>query len=179
MNKTDLSNAVSPAHRIARQSAARHAEEAFQRPLEQRRSGLLAKLLPTQLDKTLAEQEVAEVQVIGETRHRALSMALEAKLQAIEEELNETLLKGKAELRVERELFVQNQFDRLLDELNRRMERFQQDLERRFERLDGIKHPRLREMEELRIERDYQRYESWVDAKVDDFTQAITEGVRR
>ena len=158
---------------------AHSAEQAFQEAANQYRHIGLRRFIPNSIDNAVREYKACELRQVGDARKRSLSMGLEAKLQAIEEELNETLSKGKAALRVDAELFIQGQFDRLITGLNQRMEDFQADLDRRYERLETIKFPRIREQEEQRIAKDYERYCGWVEHKIDEFRAAMADRVRR
>ncbi|MBI4753846.1 MAG: hypothetical protein HY778_00140 [Betaproteobacteria bacterium] len=158
-----------------REDAEQHAEH-----VARRQRGLsLARLFPTQLDRAMREHEMEQFRTTCDYRRRTLSMLLEARLQAVEEFLNEALVKGKGTLRRERQEFITAERIRLQRALDRHMEDFLALLDKRLVGIGRIAHPHLKALEETRLERDAERFVQWMDSRVAEFEAIVSEGVQR
>lgn len=145
-----------------------------------RQTGLtLARLFPSAIDKAMQSHQLDQFQTNCDYRRKALKMLVDAKLQAVEEFLNEALVKGKGHLRRERHDYITAERLRLQRALDRYVDEFNTMLEARLDRIASLRQPRLQELESGRLERDAERFHQWVDARIDEFEAIVSEGVQR
>jgi hypothetical protein len=138
---------------------------------------LLARIFPSDADRALRSHELEQIQTGFEYRRRALRMAVETKLQAVEEMCNQVLVTGKAEIRRKRQEFFAEQKLTLQESMNGYSERFHTEMERRFTALEGLRHPHIREREEQRLLRAVDEFHEMLEQLGADFLAIIHEGV--
>ena len=143
------------------------------------REGFLRRLFPNEEERAVRAHELAQLGTGFEFRRRALQMAVETKLQAMEEMCNHVLVTGKSEIRRQRQEFFADQRLRLQAAMNDCADRFNQDLERRLGDLDRYKNAYLREREEQRLLRAVEQLHSMLETLAEDFLSIIEEGVHR
>ncbi|HRQ65970.1 MAG TPA: hypothetical protein PKZ76_14100 [Xanthomonadaceae bacterium] len=139
----------------------------------------LARLLPDRIGREVKEHELAELQAGFDYRRRALQMAIETKLQAVEEMCNHVLVTGKSEVRRRRQEVFAEQRLMLQQSLDKLADRFGADMERRFEAVANIRSEVLRCHEERRLERAVEEFHGTLDRLAEDFVAIIREGVQR
>lgn len=147
--------------------------------LEARSRSWLARLFPDAVDREVRQHQLAELQCGFEFRRRALQMAVETKLQAVEEMCNHVLVTGKSEVRRRRQEVFAEQRLKLQASLDALADRFHADMERRFEALEGMRNAILREREARRLERSVDEFHATLDQLAADFVAIIQEGVQR
>jgi ABC-type methionine transport system ATPase subunit len=104
-------------------------------------------------------------------------MAVETKLQAVEEMCNQVLVTGKGEIRRQRQEFFAEQKLRLQETMNACTERFNAEMERRFEALDKMRVEHMRKREEERLIRAVDEFHDMLEQLGADFLAIIHEGV--
>lgn len=142
-------------------------------------ANLLRRLFPGELEQTVREHELEQVKIGFDYRRRALQMAVETKLQAVEEMCNHLLVTGKSEIRRERQEFFAAQSLKLQAAMDDCAEAFNRQLEQRFERLAGLRHEYLRRKEEERLLQSVDHFHALLDELIQEFGGIIHEGVRR
>jgi hypothetical protein len=147
--------------------------------LQAHAGGWLGRLMPDRISREIREHELAELQTGFEYRRRALQMAIETKLQAVEEMCNHVLVTGKSEVRRRRQEVFAEQRLMLQQSLDQLADRFTVDMERRFDAVSGIRSEVLRCHEEKRLERAVEEFHATLDRLAEDFVAIIREGVQR
>lgn len=140
-------------------------------------SRLLARLLPDGIGRKVQEHALIELEVGFDYRRRALQMAVESKLQAVEEMCNHVLMTGKSEVRRKRQEFFANQRLLLQQTLDDLAQRFNADMEKRLFALDRMNHPTLREREARRLENAIDEFHATLERLTQDFLGIVEEGV--
>lgn len=138
---------------------------------------LLARMFPGDMDRVLRQHELEQVKTGFEYRQRALHMAVETKLQAVEEMCNQVLVTGKGEIRRQRQEFFAEQKLRLQETMNACTERFHAEMEGRFEALDKMRVEHMRNREEQRLIRAVDEFHDMLEQLGEDFLAIIHEGV--
>jgi len=147
--------------------------------LDRNTHGLLTHLFPDELDQVVRAHEAEQLQTGFEYRRRALRMAVESKLQAVEEMCNHVLVTGKSEIRRKRQEFFAEQKLALEGSMNACAERFQAQIEPRLGTLGAIRNEHLREREEQRLLRAVDDFYDMLDQLGREFLDIIREGVSR
>lgn len=137
----------------------------------------LARLVPDDVDRKVVAHELEQLEVGFDYRRRALRMAVESKLQAVEEMCNHVLMTGKSEVRRKRQEFFAEQRLKLQQTLDDLAERFNIDTERRLLALERISHPILRERESRRLENGIDEFHATLERLTADFLAIVEEGV--
>lgn len=140
---------------------------------------LLRRLFPGQEERALRGHELAQVSTEFEFRQRALTMAVETKLQALEEMCNHVLVTGKSEIRRKRQAFFAEQRLQLQQAMNDVADTFNTEMQKRFDGLEQIRQPFLREREEQRLMKSADQFSDMLDQLVREFADIINEGVSR
>jgi hypothetical protein len=138
---------------------------------------LLTRLFPSEMDRALRTHELEQVRTGFEYRQRALRMAVETKLQAIEELCNQALVTGKGEIRRKRQEFFAEQKLQLQATMNACTERFHAEMEQRFEAMDRLRVEYIRQREEQRLLRAVDEFHDMLEQLGADFLAIIHEGV--
>jgi hypothetical protein len=139
----------------------------------------LRRLFPGEDGRLIREHERESLKTGFEYRRRALHMAVEAKLQAIEEMCNHILVTGKSEIRRQRQEFFAEQRLRLEQAMNGCVDRFNAEMERRLETLSRYQHPHLRQREEERLLKTIDQFQDMLEQLGREFMDIIQEGVSR
>lgn len=145
--------------------------------IERHRDRWLARLLPDDTDRRVMAHGAAQLEIGFEYRRRALRMAIESKLQAVEEMCNHVLMTGKSEVRRKRQEFFAEQRLHLQATLDDIAERFNVDMERRLAALERIEHPMLRDRESRRLEHAIDEFHATLERLTRDFLAIVEEGV--
>lgn len=138
---------------------------------------LLSRLLPDAIDRKVREHGIAELEIGFDYRRRALQMAVESKLQAVEEMCNHVLMTGKSEVRRKRQEFFAGQRLQLQTTLDDLAQRFNADMEKRLNGLGELSHPVLREREMRRLENGIDEFHATLERLTRDFLSIVEEGV--
>ncbi|WP_295888528.1 hypothetical protein [uncultured Thiohalocapsa sp.] len=147
--------------------------------LDRAHGNLVARLFPGEVERAVRGAELQQLEIGFDYRRRALEMAVETKLQAIEEICNHALVTGKGEIRRKRQEFFAEQKLLLQVAMDDCAERFHAQLERRFDAMTRLKVPRIREREEQRLEEAVDRFHDMLADLTDDFIDIIRERVHR
>jgi hypothetical protein len=140
---------------------------------------LLRRLFPSEEGCLIREHERESLKAGFEYRRRALHMAVEAKLQVIEEMCNHVLVTSKSEIRRQRQEFFAEQRLRLEQAMNACADRFNAEMERRLETLSRYQHPHLRQREEERLLKTIDQFQDMLEQLGREFMDIIQEGVSR
>lgn len=147
------------------------------RAMQREQTNFLARLFPSERERHVRRHELEQVQAGFEYRRRALHLAVETKLQAIEESCNQVLVTGKAEIRRERQEFFAEEKLKLQRSMNQVIDRFHGEMEHRFDALAKLRHEVLREREEQRLLQSVDRFHAMLDELEEEFVSIIHEGV--
>lgn len=142
-------------------------------------AGLLRRLFPGEAEHAVRAHELAQLKTGFEYRHRALQMAMETKLQAVEEMCNHVLVTGKSEIRRQRQEFFAEQTLKLQAAMDECAGQFSQQLEKRFQNLTRYQNDYLRQKEEERLLRSVDQFYGMLDELSKEFMDIIHEGVSR
>jgi hypothetical protein len=137
------------------------------------------RLFPGQLGRIVQHHELAQLQTGFEYRRRALQMAVETKLQAVEEMCNHVLVTGKSEIRRKRQEFFAEQKLKLQESINAYAERFHAETDRRFDALAAMRNDYMRSREEERLLRAVDEFHSMIEQLGQEFLEIIREGIKR
>ncbi|WP_353571987.1 hypothetical protein [Candidatus Albibeggiatoa sp. nov. BB20] len=142
--------------------------------------GLVSKIVNgnPRLAKLVSEHEQALAKTEFGFREKALSLARTAQLQAIEEVFNDFLLKGKTNIRAERHQFFNARLTELRRDKERTVQLFHEDIEKAYNRLENIKHEKLRQKEEERIDSMIARFYDIFESLENDFNKILNENVK-
>ena len=135
------------------QELSNHLRELDQRVAMSRASGqgFLSRLFPTAADQEIAAHEGELLRAGFEYRRRVVEMAVEARLQAMEEACNHALVTGKAMIRRERQEFFGRELLRMRRRMDEYAESFNRDIDARFTAIDKYRNAHLRQREEERL----------------------------
>ena len=147
------------------------------RAMQREQDNFIARLFPSDSERQVRRHELQQLQVGFDYRRRALHLAVETKLQAIEESCNHVLVTGKAEIRRQRQEFFAEEKLKLQQSMNQVIDRFHTEMERRFDTLGKLRHEVLREREEQRLLQAVDRFHAMLDELEDGFVSIIHEGV--
>lgn len=106
-------------------------------------------------------------------------MAVETKLQAVEEMCNHLLVTGKSEIRRERQEFFAGQSLKLQAAMDECADAFNRQIDGRFQRLDNLRNDYLRGREEERLLKAVEQFHAMLDELAAEFVAIIHEGVNR
>lgn len=146
--------------------------------LNPRSSGFLG-LFPNEEQKLSKEHHLKELEQGFHYRQDALKLAISTKLQSVEEMCNHVLVTGKGNIRRQRQEFFATERLALEQKLDSIIDLFNNDIEKRYGKLDEIKHPKLRELEENRLDKKVQSFHDMIDQLIGEFTNIINEGVKK
>jgi len=147
--------------------------------LIQKHRQILQRLFPTKMQKAIVDSDLAQAKTELEYRERALKMLKEAQLQAIEEKYNEYLKTGKAIIRSDSGLFFADKQVDFDDGINKICDRFYSAVERQYDKLQNLKIPYLRELEEQRIEECVKQFQETMKKLTTDFAHILDEKIHR
>lgn len=139
---------------------------------------LLQRLFPNASQRMARESELKELETGFEFRQRALRMAIESRLQAIEEACNHVLVTGKSEIRRERQEFFAEQVHKLAGKMHEYAERFNLEIDGRLGALDKYENEAIRKREEGRLYRQLDNFHAMLDEMAKEFENIIHEGVK-
>ena len=140
---------------------------------------LISRLFPGGLGQMVHAHELAQLKTGFEYRRRALQMAVETKLQAVEEMCNHVLVTGKSEIRRKRHEFFAEQKLKLQESMNAYAERFHTDTDRRFDALATLRNDYMRSREEERLMRAVDEFHVMIEQLGQQFLDIIREGITR
>ncbi len=140
-------------------------------------TNFLGRFFPGQAERLADGHELVQLKTGFEYRRRALQMAVESKLQAVEEMCNHVLVTGKSEIRRQRQEFFAEQTLKLQVAMDQCAEQFGTQLDQRFQGLERLRHEGLRAKEEERLERSVEQFYAMLDQLGKEFAAIIHEGV--
>lgn len=129
--------------------------------------------------QTLRQARAREIKQGLEYRRQALQMALDTRLQSMEEACNHVLLTSKTQLRQQRNVFFAEKLTELSREMEQITDNYIQHLDERLEQLESIRDERLRSRKEKQLERGFNQFMDALDKLEDSFTHIVEEGVNR
>lgn len=147
--------------------------------LIQKHRHILQRLFPTKMQKAIVDSDLTQAKTELEFREKALKILKEAQIQAIEEKYNEYLKTGKAIIRSDSGLFFANKQSAFVVGINKICDNFYQAVERQYDKLQNLKIPYLREIEEQRIEECAMQFKQSVDKLMADFVHILDEKIHR
>jgi len=145
--------------------------------LSRAHGNLIRRLFPGELEQIVHSHELEQVKTGFDYRQRLLHMAVETKLQAVEEMCNHLLVTGKSEIRRERQEFFARQSLKLQATMDECADAFNQQLDRRFERLNSLRNDCLRGREEERLLKAMTQFHEMLDELAAEFVAIIHEGI--
>lgn len=175
--RRELALALTEPEAVRRQADAN--AERIESVLADRAGSWLSRLMPDPIDREVQAHRMTELQAGFDYRRRALHMAIETKLQAVEEMCNHVLVTGKSEVRRRRQEVFAEQRLKLQQSLDQLADRFRADMEHRFDVVAGIRNEVLRTREAQRLERAVDEFHATLDQLAADFVAIIQEGVQR
>lgn len=122
-----------------------------------------------QQKKQVAKYLMKEFEQGAEYRHQALRMALETRLQSMEEYCNHTLVTGKAEYRRERNSFFAEQLSALQKKMDELADEFSTNVDERLTQLERYTSKHLKERERARLEKSIDDFMDTLDLLMDDY----------
>lgn len=140
-------------------------------------TNLVHRLFPGQEGRMVQAHELAQLQTGFDFRQRLLQMAVDTKLQAMEEMCNHLLVTGKGEMRCERQAFFAQKTLELQTKLDDNADKFNRQFDDRLQRLETIRHDHLRRREEERLIRTIDQFHAMLAELADEFMAIIHEGV--
>lgn len=142
-------------------------------------ANLIRRLFPGELERIVRAHELEQIKTGFDYRRRILHMAVETKLQAVEEMCNHLLVTGKSEIRRERQEFFAGQSLKLQVAMDECAEAFNRQIDNRFQRLDTLRHEHLRRKEEERLLKAVEQFHDMLDELASEFVAIIHEGISR
>lgn len=142
-------------------------------------ANLVRRLFPGELERIVREHETEQIKTGFDYRRRLLHMAVETKLQAVEEMCNHLLMTGKSEIRRERQEFFAGQSLKLQAAMDECADAFNRQIDGRFQRLDGLRNDYLRGKEEERLLKSVDQFHAMLDELATEFGSIIHEGIGR
>ena len=139
---------------------------------------LLSRLMPEASTQLGREAELTELEAGFEYRRQILLLAVQSKVQAVEEACNHLLLTGKSEIRRERHEFFADQLSRLARSMHGYAEDFNAEIDLRLDEITTrYKSEIIRKKEEQRLCRQVEGFHQVLDEMATEFQQIINEGV--
>ncbi len=129
--------------------------------------------------RLVRDHTAAELTLGFEHRRAALAMALESRLQSIQEACNHVLVTGKTHLRQQRIDYFGEVYRQLEARMQQLADSFIADADARYARIDAIRSEHLRTRERERQEKSAQDFLTTLDRLMDEFRSIISEGVER
>jgi len=142
-------------------------------------ANVLRRLFPGELERIVHTHELEQIKTGFDYRRRIVQMAVETKLQAVEEMCNHLLVTGKSEIRRERQEFFAGQSLKLQAAMDECADAFNQQIDNRFQRLDNLRHEYLRRKEEERLLKAVEQFHEMLDELGSEFVAIIHEGISR
>ncbi|MBE2294542.1 MAG: hypothetical protein IAF00_06300 [Phycisphaerales bacterium] len=147
--------------------------------LSRAHNNLLRRLFPGELERVVYDHELEQIKTGFDYRQRLLHMAVETKLQAVEEMCNHLLVTGKSEIRRERQEFFAGQSLKLQAAMDECTDTFNQQIDGRFQRLDNLRNDYLRHKEEDRLLKAVEQFHAMLEELAAEFVAIIHEGISR
>ncbi len=140
---------------------------------------LIARLFSnSKLVRRTMEHEDTLAKIEFDFREKAFTMARDVHLQTIQETFNDFLVKGKTNIRAERQQFFNEKVTTLRREKQNTVEKFIEDIEKAWSKLDSITIEKLKQKEQQRIELMMDRFYSTFDNMEDEFMKILEENVK-
>jgi len=141
---------------------------------------LIARLLfsNSKLARRTMEHEDTLAKIEFDFREKAFTMARDVHLQTIQETFNDFLVRGKTNIRAERQQFFNEKMTALRREKQNTVEKFLEDVEKAWSKLDSITIEKLKQKEQQRIELMVDRFYSTFDSMEDEFMKILEENVK-
>ncbi|QTA81763.1 Uncharacterized protein dnl_41120 [Desulfonema limicola] len=137
----------------------------------------LKKLFPDKDQREAAEHELRLSHTEFNFRERALEIARNAQLRAIEEMYNDYLVRGKIPIRRERSEFILEQKKMLENRLMQLVNEFENSLVAEYERAENISIPSLKNRKFDMLEKTIENYYELIDKLRDHFREILDQGV--
>lgn len=139
----------------------------------------LQRLVPDSATQMAIGAEQDELAVGFEYRRKALQLAVDSKLQAVEEACNHVLVTGKSEIRRERQEFFADQVSRLAMSMHEYAEAFNTEIDQRLGEIESrYKSDIIRDRERARLVRQIEGFHAVLEDMAAEFQQIIDEGVK-
>lgn len=135
------------------------------------------KLFPTRQQRQIELAKYKTVKERYEYQIRAVQIAHQAQLQAIQEMYNDFLVKGKAKIRKDRSEFFQHQHEQLMRVLAQKSQEFTAQLAANYKQVEGIDVEKLRERQEALIDTIAESYYTTVGKLIYNFQRILDEEI--
>lgn len=147
--------------------------------MEQNTGGWLHRILPDNRRRLTLGAERDELAAGFEYRRKSLQLAVDSKLQAVEEACNHVLVTGKSEIRRERQEFFADQVSRLAMSMHNYAEAFNTEIDQRLMEIERKYQTEIiREKERQRLIRQIEDFHIVLEEMATEFQQIINEGVK-
>jgi hypothetical protein len=135
------------------------------------------KLFPTRQQRKIEEAKYKTVQARYDHQTRAIRVAHEAQLQAIQEMYNDFLVQGKAKIRKDRSEFFQEQYENLMMTLANKSQEFTCRMNAGYQQLEAITVESLRKRQERLIGTIADSYYETVEKLIRNFQRILDEEI--
>lgn len=122
-----------------------------------------------QQGKVVHRLALSELEQGLEYRHQAVRMALETRLQAMEEHCNHVLVTGKTQYRQERNSFFMDEMVKLQSRMDELADQFNESVDKRLERAQNYSSDYLKARQQERLEKSIDDFMETLDLLIDDF----------
>ncbi len=140
---------------------------------------LLQRYFPDRQQRQIEMARHKTVKARYEFLMKAMQIDHQAQLQGIQEMYNDFLIKGKAQIRKDRDEFFQNQLEILMSSLTRKSQEFSERLSTAYQELERIKIPILRERQEQLLLKVSEGYYATAERLMTNFRNILNEEIDR
>lgn len=135
------------------------------------------KLFPTRQQRQIEQAKYKTVKARYDYQIRAIQVAHEAQLQAIQEMYNDFLIQGKAKIRKDRSEFFQEQYENLMLTLTNKSQEFTSRINTSYQQLEAITVESLRKRQERLIGTIADSYFETVEKLIRNFQRILDEEI--
>jgi hypothetical protein len=139
---------------------------------------MLQKVFPNRQQRYIDLAKHKTVKARYEFQMRAIQVAQEAQLQAIQEMYNDFLVQGKAKIRKDRAEFFQGQMDTLLTSLTNKSQEFTNRMHTAYQQLSNIQVEGLKKRQEKLINSIADGYYETVEKLIKSFQRILDEEIQ-
>jgi Glu-tRNA(Gln) amidotransferase subunit E-like FAD-binding protein len=143
----------------------------------EKRNGILQRLFPDETRRAVVQGELSLVKAEFEFRKKVLCVIRETQLQALQENCNQFLARGKATVRAETAKFILAEFHKLQQDMDDIYEEFMSEIAKKWTEAENTESEYLRNIKEGKIDRDLERFAEIYEQLVTRFQNLLNEGV--
>jgi len=138
---------------------------------------LLQKVFPDRQQRYIELAKHKTVKARYEFQMRAVQIAHEAQLQAIQEMYNDFLVQGKAKIRKDRAEFFQQQFENLMTTLAHKSQEFSERIKSAYQQVETINIDSLKKRQERLVDTIADGYYETVEKLIRSFQRILDEEI--